>query len=81
MSNQQDHSHCSQLVAFWCQSVLKQTAATVSDKRVGVKNLKVKIKRDSQVTKKSGGFLKAWLRLFRLFNMIRSYASDLLYHT
>lgn len=44
-------SSCSQRVALWCQSILKQTAATVSDVHVGVKNLKVKIKWDSQVTK------------------------------
>lgn len=36
--------------------ILKQTAATASDERVGVKKLEVKIKRDSQVTKSQAVF-------------------------
>lgn len=44
-------SLCSKRVALWRHVILKQTAATASDERVGVKNLEVKIKRDSQVTK------------------------------
>lgn len=47
---------CSQRVALWCHIILKQTAATASDERVGVKKLEAKIKRDSQVTKSQAVF-------------------------
>lgn len=42
---------CSQRAALWRHIILKQTAATASYQRVGVKKLEAKIKRDSRVTK------------------------------